>query len=462
MRHIWITLFFLIACSAQPVATPVGDVPATPFVAASPTPQAVVQAPTDTNTPPTATATETPLPPSPTATEIPAPPTTIPPTDTAIPPTETHTPEPTRTHTPVSTEAVTVRGVCARPSEDYSRVTMARHTVNRRTYEMLENAQSLYNGRGSMFLLIQGSFSTSTQASFGTHAGGGAVDIWTVEPSNTGVLLEDIDEMVLALRQAGFAAWYRPANMLYQGMSPHIHAIAIGDAELSEEAAAQLTGDEGYFRGRAGLPQAEFRLPDPHDGPILCDWMAAAGYSLLPYGEPDGVESSSPDTETPGVAECQPPTDDYSRIALDGHTLNRRTYLMLLYADDLYDGPGNLLWVTQGGYSDAVEASFGTHAGGGAVDISVRNPTSYEFMEAEAMNMVTALRKAGFAAWYRSPDEGFTPHIHAIAIGDAELSDAAREQLYGQYGYFNGGNALPEERAGADKHGGAIVCAWMG
>ncbi len=337
---------------------------------------------------------------------------------------------------------------------------MARHTINRRTYEMLENAQSLYNGRGSMFLLIQGSFTTSTQASFGTHAGGGAVDIWTVDPSNTSVLLEDIDGMVLALRQAGFAAWYRPANMLYQGMSHHIHAIAIGDAELSPDAEAQLMGDEGYFRGRAGLPQEEFRLPDPHDGPILCDWMVEAGYSLLPYGEYDGVESNTQAATT--LAECQAPVEDYSRITLDGHTINQRTYLMLLYADDLYDGPGNLLWITQGGYSDAVEASFGTHAGGGAVDISVRNPNSYEFMEAEAMSMVTALRKAGFAAWYRSPDEGFTPHIHAIAIGDAELSDAAREQLYGRYGYFNGGNALPPERAGADKHGGPIVCEWMG
>jgi hypothetical protein len=349
-----------------------------------------------------------------------------------------------------------VSGVCAPPPADYTRVTVARHTVNRRTYAMLENAQSLYNGRGSVFLLIQGSFTTSTQASFGTHAGGGAVDIWAVDPADTSSLLEDIDAMVLALRQAGFAAWFRPANSLYQGMSPHIHAIAIGDAELSSEAITQLTGDEGYFRGRAGLPQEQFLAPDPHGGPILCDWMVAEGYSLLSYGS-----TPAPDPVADTVAECQAPTDDYSRIVVDGQTLNRRTYQMLLYAQELYQGPGNMLWITQGGYSDAVDASFGTHAGGGAVDISVRNPSTYEFMEAEAASMVTALRQAGFAAWYRSPDEGFTPHIHAIAIGDAELSEAAREQLYGQYGYFNGGNALPDERAGADKHGGPIVCGWI-
>lgn len=450
-------LLFLSACTSRPDATPVGDIPATPLNVPSPTIQAVVQAPTDTNTPPTATATL--RPPSPTA--IPPTDTALPPTATPVPPTETNTPEPTSTNTPVSTEAVTTGGVCAPPPDDYTRVTLARHTVNRRTYTMLENAQSLYNGRGSMFLLIQGSFTTSTQASFGTHAGGGAVDIWAVDPSNTSVLLEDIDAMVLALRQAGFAAWFRPANMLYQGMSPHIHAIAIGDTELSEEAEAQLVGDEGYFRGRAGLPQEEFRLPDPHNGPILCDWMVAAGYALLPYGEYDSIESSSGDATASLVAECQPPTEDYSRITLDGQTLNRRTYMMLLYAQELYQGPGNLLWITQGGYSDAVDASFGTHAGGGAVDISVRHPSTYEFMEGEAQSMVIALRQAGFAAWYRSPDEGFTPHIHAIAIGDAELSEAAWEQLYGQFGYFNGGNALPDERAGVDKHGGPIVCGWM-
>lgn len=451
-RHFWVTILvvFITACTSRPEATPVGDIPATPFNDASPTTVAVVQAPTDTNTPPTATT--TPIPP--TFTSVPPTATAVPPTDTAVPPTSTNSPEPTSTHTPISTEAVTVRGVCAPPSNDYNRITVARHTLNRRTYAMLENAQSLYNGRGNMFLLIQGSFTTSTQASFGTHAGGGAVDIWVVDPSNTAILLDDIDAMVLALRQAGFAAWYRPANMLYQGMSPHIHAIAIGDAELSVEAEAQLTGDEGYFRGRAGLPQAEFASPDPHGGAILCDWMVAEGYILLPYGEGDGATTAA-------VAECLPPTEDYSRITVEGQTLNRRTYLMLLYAQELYQGPGNLLWVTQGGYSDAVEASFGTHAGGGAVDISVRHPNTYEFMESEAPKMVAALRKAGFAAWYRTPDEGFTPHIHAIAIGDAELSEAAREQLYGQYGYFNGGNALPEERAGADKHGGPIVCEWM-
>ena len=307
-----LVLLILLGCAPRPTATPVGDIPATPLH--TPTaPETVAPTPTDTNVPPTATATAVP----PTRTAVPPTNTAIPPSNTPVPPTATHTPQPTGTNTPPPTEAVTIGGVCAPPPEDYSRVTLARHTVNRRTYAMLENAQSLYHGRGSMFLLVQGSYSTSTQASFGTHAGGGAVDIWAVVPSNTSVLLEDIDAMVLALRQSGFAAWFRPANLLYQGMSPHIHAIAIGDAELSEEAAVQLTGDEGYFRGRSGLPQEEFRLPDPHDGPILCDWMVAAGYSLLPYGEGDALETPTETAIVNSVAECVPPTEDYSRLTID-------------------------------------------------------------------------------------------------------------------------------------------------
>jgi hypothetical protein len=46
--------------------------------------------------------------------------------------------------------------------------------------------------------------------------------------------------------------------------------------------------------------------------------------------------------------------------------------------------------------------------------------------------------------------------------GDAELS-ATREQLTGEYGYFNGYNGLPEDFGGPalDRHGGPVVCNWM-
>jgi hypothetical protein len=327
-----------------------------------------------------------------------------------------------------------------------------------------------------MQLIIQGSYAAGLGASFGTHDAGGAVDIWTVDPNNTSLLLNDIDNMVWALRQSGFAAWFRPKDMLYVGMYPHIHAISIGDPELSGAAAAQLTGDEAYFRGRNGLPDAELMGSDPHGGAVLCPWMTDQGYQLLPYPSEGGAnndasESSQSENEpsegeqaetSPSTAlACQQPVDDYRRLLINGHSLNQRTYSMLQTAQALYGGPGDLLRVTQGSYAAGLAASFGTHDGGGAVDISIRHPQSSQFLYDETGRMVQALRQAGFAAWYRSPNQGFAPHIHAIAIGDRELSDAAAAQLTGEQGYFRGRNALPDERAAPDSHGGAWICDWM-
>jgi hypothetical protein len=244
--------------------------------------------------------------------------------------------------------------------------------------------------------------------------------------------------------------------MLYQGMYPHIHAIAIGDAELSEAAWQQVHGPEGYFAGRNGLPQPEVAGADPHGGPTICPWMEG-----MP-GLPTAQVTATAIPLTPVPLACAPPVDDYTRVMVEGHTVSRRTLLMLESAQALYGGPGNLLWVTQGSYSTGVGASFGTHDGGGAVDISIRHPESFEFLYTDAEQMIQALRQAGFAAWFRTPEQGFAPHIHAIAVGDAELSEAAIAQLTGEQGYFRGRNGLPQpEVAGPDSHGGPLLCDWM-
>ena len=48
-------------------------------------------------------------------------------------------------------------------------------------------------------------------------------------------------------------------------------------------------------------------------------------------------------------------------------TLNRRTLAMLEHAQTLYGGEHDfILAITQGSYNQGVEASFGTHDGGGA------------------------------------------------------------------------------------------------
>ena len=141
---------------------------------------------------------------------------------------------------------------------------------------------------------------------------------------------------------------------------------------------------------------------------------------------------------------------------------------MLVYAHPLYDGEIDLTGdaITQGSYTNAVEASFGTHAGGGAVDLSVMSPGTFSILYDDIEPLIQALRQAGFAAWYRDFDElyeGSPVHIHAIAIGDRELSLSAREQLAGPFGYFWGYNGLPTETGTPirDLHGGPVMCEWM-
>ncbi len=172
------------------------------------------------------------------------------------------------------------------------------------------------------------------------------------------------------------------------------------------------------------------------------------------------------ETPLPEPAGCLQPSDNYTILTINGHKLNQRTYEMLTYAASLYAGPLEITGsaITQGSYTDAVAESFHTHAGGGAVDLSVLAPGTYDVLYDEIDSLVQALRLAGFAAWFRDFNavyEGSPVHIHAIAIGDRELSLAAREQLAGPNGYFWGYDGLPGDIPQRDPHGGPLVCAWM-
>ena len=191
---------------------------------------------------------------------------------TEIPPTLTPTIAPTAT--PFG---------CLHPPDDYTRVAIYESIeISQRTLFMLQHAQDLYGGPHDLVkAMTQGSYSTGVSASFGTHDGGGAVDISVRDLGDWHhIVTEDFDAIILALRQAGFAAWIRDTDELYAGSPIHIHAIAIGDAELSEAAARQLDGVEGYFRGFNGLP-VDPPLPDGYGEPIICQWMLDIGYSDL-------------------------------------------------------------------------------------------------------------------------------------------------------------------------------------
>lgn len=102
---------------------------------------------------------------------------------------------------------------------------------------------------------------------------------------------------------------------------------------------------------------------------------------------------------------------------------------------------------TQGSYNTSVDASAGTHAGGGAIDISVRNLSNSEEIE-----LIRLLRTVGFAAYIRPYIARLWPkHIHAIAIGCPDLSRAAANQVddykAGRNGLANNG---PDPHADLD------------
>lgn len=121
-----------------------------------------------------------------------------------------------------------------------------------------------------------------------------------------------------------------------------------------------------------------------------------------------------------------------TRAAFRGVTLNARTKAMLLEAERLY---GASVTLTQGSYNVGGDpASAGTHDGGGAMDISVRN-----ISDANRTKLVGKLRTVGFAAWLRTPDQADWPfHIHAEAISDPDLSSGAQHQVGDYYLGKNG------------------------
>lgn len=129
--------------------------------------------------------------------------------------------------------------------------------------------------------------------------------------------------------------------------------------------------------------------------------------------------------------------DPGARVSTDGAVINTRTRRMLAEAKRLL---GRNLVLDQGSYNPGGDpTSAGTHDGGGVVDISVKGMNS-----ATRTAVTRALRRVGFAAWVRSPNQGDWPwHIHAAAISDTDLSSQAQHQIgdyyLGQNGLTNRG-----------------------
>ncbi|HET9139042.1 peptidoglycan-binding protein [Actinophytocola sp.] len=124
-------------------------------------------------------------------------------------------------------------------------------------------------------------------------------------------------------------------------------------------------------------------------------------------------------------------TDSYG-----GMRVNTRTANMLRAADQLVSSS---IVLTQGSYTSDNPDSAGTHDGGGVVDIRVINLTTTQRWE-----LVRALRTVGFAAWLRTPSDGFAYHIHANAISDPDMSRTGRDQVND---YYFGRNGLANNAA---------------
>ena len=118
------------------------------------------------------------------------------------------------------------------------------------------------------------------------------------------------------------------------------------------------------------------------------------------------------------------------RRVWSGVTLNVRTIRMLKAAGRRVGGRSCVLDATKGSYTGPDGSSQATHAGGGAVDLSIRTRCGRSIKR-----VVRKLRRVGFAAWYRNwPGNR---HIHAVAISDPDMATEiafpgwfdAREQI---------------------------------
>lgn len=119
--------------------------------------------------------------------------------------------------------------------------------------------------------------------------------------------------------------------------------------------------------------------------------------------------------------------DPNEKVPFRDHTFDRRMACALKVLEERL---GYELTILQGSYSTAVGASAGTHAGGGAADL-----TSYDWRR-----KVIEGSKIGLAIYRRKAIPGvWVEHVHCTLVGDPECSDAAKQQ---NKEYMAGGDGL--------------------
>lgn len=220
----------------------------------------------------------------------------------------------------------------------------------------------------------------------------------------------DMELVVLA------AAWdpVKPDTGITPGAGPSVQLVEQALVDVGLLAAQYVDGHFGTVTRTAyGLWQESLG----YSGPAANGFPGRASLLVLAEGR-----FTLTRTITPG-----------SRTTYQGFPFNTRTVAMLREAERLSQVP---IVVEQGSYSPGEDpTSAGTHDGGGAVDIDAE-----ELSTAQRTALLTALRRVGFAAWLRNPNQADWPwHIHGIAVNDTDLSRPAQKQV-GQY--YQGRNGL--------------------
>lgn len=216
--------------------------------------------------------------------------------------------------------------------------------------------------------------------------------------------------------------------------------------------------DRQTLKAVRGLRKADAALPDGGD---VIDRSLVASLDRKLAGRAAQGPATTTDASLANFSKTEP-AHDYRRVQFRGATMNVRTREMLQRAEHVMReqlGHKDFRFeVTQGSYNHGVGASAGTHDEGGALDIRTRGVPNGKIDD-----MVKAMRTAGFAAWSRGRGhDTFSPHIHAVALGDRELS--GRGSSFGAFDqipdYKNGKNGLSSHARDPDHAVGRPVPEW--
>jgi hypothetical protein len=227
--------------------------------------------------------------------------------------------------------------------------------------------------------------------------------------------------------------------------SPSTRASLVAEAPIREHGQAPVTGANAGKHATYPTTGGGFNIPPSHSAsyyataPAVRVLVAPAAYTLplsfgnINYGQQTAPGSYYSSTQgsvaaaTGADTSIPPPLSTSSEvITYRGVKMTRAEKDRLLLAEKL---AGRTLLIYQGGYSGVIAASASTHLED-ALDVGPATP-----------GVLNALRKAGFAAWIRTPAEGFDPHIHAVPLpgGGVRLSEQARAQVSS---YEAGGTGL--------------------